>query len=171
MDRERASFTRTLDALQKRFGKNVVPIQLPIGEEKDFKGVIDLVSMKAHIYSADSSGKFTTTDIPEELKSEADDFREKLIEKVAEGDDGLMEKVFDQCGLSQEDLLEGLKREVAHHQIYPVLLSSASHNIGGHAILDAMVSLLPSPEVVKTIDGKNAKGENVTFDRRPEAFS
>ena len=170
LDRERSSFARTLEALQKRFGKNVVPIQLPIGEEKDFKGVIDLVSMKAHIYNADGSGKVTTTDIPAELKGDADDFREKLIEKVAEGDDGLMEKFFDQGGLSQEDLLEGLKREVAHHQIYPVLLSSASHNIGGHAILDAMVSLLPSPEVVKTIDGKNAKGENVTFDRRPEAF-
>jgi len=170
LDRERSSFARTLEALQKRFGKNVVPIQLPIGEEKDFKGVIDLVSMKAHIYNADGSGKVTTTDIPAELKGDADDFREKLIEKVAEGDDGLMEKFFEQGGLSQEDLLEGLKREVAHHQIYPVLLSSASHNIGGHAILDAMVSLLPSPEVVKTIDGKNAKGENVTFDRRPEAF-
>jgi len=170
LDRERSSFSRTLDALQKKFGKNIVPIQLPIGDEKDFKGVVDLVSMKACVYSADGSGKYDTTDIPADLKSDADDYREKLIEKVAEGDDTLMEKFFEQGGLSQEDLLDGLKREVAHHQIYPVLLSSASHNIGGHAILDAIVSLLPSPEVMKTIDGKNAKGENATFDRRPEAF-
>jgi elongation factor G len=170
LDRERSSFSRTLDVLQKKFGKNIVPIQLPIGEEKDFQGVIDLVSMKAYVYSADGSGKYETTDIPANLKSEADGFREKLIEKVAEGDDTLMEKFFEQGGLSQEDLLDGLKREVAHHQIYPVLLASASHNIGGHAILDAIVSLLPSPAEVKTIEGRNAKGESVTFDRRAEAF-
>src|SRR5687768_12556918 len=170
LDRERSSFTRTLDAVQKKFGKNIVPIQLPIGEEKDFRGVIDLVSMKAHIYNTDSSGKFETGEIPADLQSEAADWREKLIEKVAEGDDTLMEKFFEQGGLSQEELLDGLKREVAHHQIYPVLCASASHNIGGHAILDAFVALLPSPEEVKTLDGTNAKGEKITFDRRPEAF-
>ncbi|MGZ5442338.1 MAG: elongation factor G [Thermoanaerobaculia bacterium] len=170
LDRERSSFSRTLDALQKKFGKNVVPIQLPIGEEKDFTGIIDLVTMKAHVYAADGSGKFETTDIPANLKSEAEEWREKLIEKVAEGDDTLMEKFFEQGGLSQEDLLDGLKREVAHHQIYPVLLAAASRNIGGHAILDAIVSLLPSPEEMKKIDGKNAKGDTITFDRRPEAF-
>ena len=73
MDRERASFARTLDALQKKFGKNVVPIQLPIGEEKDFAGVIDLVSMKAWKYATDGSGKYEKIDIPAELKAEADD--------------------------------------------------------------------------------------------------
>ncbi len=170
LDRERSSFARTLESLQKKFGKNIVPIQLPIGEEKDFRGVVDLVSMKAYLYNADGSGKHEVTDIPADLKSDADEWREKLIEKVAEGDDTLMEKFFEQGGLSQEDLLDGLHREVAHHQIYPVLLSSASHNIGGHAILDAIVSLLPSPVEVQTIDGKNAKGERVTFDRRAEAF-
>ncbi|HEY0371735.1 MAG TPA: elongation factor G [Thermoanaerobaculia bacterium] len=170
LDRERSSFSRTLDSLQKKFGKNIVPIQLPIGEEKDFKGIIDLVSMKAYVYAADGSGKYETTDIPADLKSDADDAREKLIEKVAEGDDTLMERFFEQGGLSQEELLDGLSREVAHHQIYPVLLGSASHNIGGHAILDAFVALLPSPNEAKTIDGKNAKGESVTFDRRAEAF-
>ncbi|MGZ7078724.1 MAG: GTP-binding protein, partial [Thermoanaerobaculia bacterium] len=166
MDRERASFARTLDALQKKFGKNVVPIQLPMGEEKDFIGVVDLVGMKAYRYPADGSGKYETIDIPAQYKDAAADWREKLIEKVAEGDDTLMEKFFEQGGLSQEDLNDGLKREVSHRQIYPVLLSSASHNIGGHAILDAFVSLLPSPEEVKTITGKDAKGEAVTFDRR-----
>src|SRR5712691_6819441 len=170
MDRERASFSRTLEALQKKFGKNVVPIQLPIGEEKQFTGVIDLVAMKAYKYANDASGKFETTDIPAEHKAAADQWREKLIEKVAEGDDTLMERFFEQGGLSQEELIDGLKREVGHHQIYPVLLDSASHNIGGQAILDAMAQLLPSPEEVKTIDGKNAKGEKTTFDRRAEAF-
>src|SRR5947209_13796367 len=157
LDRERASFSRTLDALQKKFGKQVTPIQLPIGEEHAFSGLIDLVSMKALQYASDGSGKFEAVDIPAELKAEADEWREKLIEKVAEGDDTLMERFFEQGGLSQEELIDGLKREVSHHQIFPVLCDSASHNIGGHAILDACVSLLPSPEDVKTIDGKGRK--------------
>lgn len=170
MDRERASFTRTLDALQNKFGKNVVPIQLPIGEEKDFSGVVDLVSMKAWKYALDGSGKYETIEIPAEMKSEADDFRAQLIEKVAEGDDTLMERFFDQGGLSQEELLDGLKREVSHHQIFPVVLDSAAHNIGGHAILDAIVALLPPADEVKTVGGKDKKGEPITFERRAEAF-
>jgi elongation factor G len=170
MDRERASFSRTLESVQKKFGKNVVPIQLPIGEEKDFKGVIDLVSMKAYKYPTDGSGKYELTDIPAESKSEAAEWREALIEKVAEGDDTLMERFFEQGGLSQEELIDGLKREISHHQIFPVLLDSASHNIGGHSILDAMVVLLPSADEVKTVEGRNAKGEKVTFERRAEAF-
>jgi elongation factor G len=170
MDRERASFSRTLDALQKKFGKNIVPIQLPMGEEKDFNGVIDLVTMKAYKYPTDGSGKLETRDIPADLKGEADAARSALIEKVAEGDDTLMERFFEQGGLSQEELIDGLKREVSHHQIFPVLLDSASHNIAGHAILDAFAQLLPSPDEVKTIEGTNPKGEKITFDRRAEAF-
>ena len=171
MDRERASYTRSLEALQKKFSKNVVPIQLPMGEEKDFHGVIDLVAMKAYKYASDGSGKFETIDIPANFKEEAEQARAQLIEKVAEGDDTLMERFFEQGGLSQEELIDGLKREISHHQIYPVLLSSASHNIGGHAVLDAIVALLPSPEEVKTVTGRNPKGETITFDRRPEAFT
>jgi elongation factor G len=170
MDRERASSSRTLEALQKKFGKNVVPIQLPMGEEKDFDGVIDLVAMKAYKYATDGSGKFETIDIPAAHKATADEWREKLIEKVAEGDDTLMEKFFEQGGLSQEELNDGLKREVAHHQIFPVLFTSASHDIGGHLILDAFVSLLPSPDEAKTIEGKDAKGQPLTYERRAEAF-
>ena len=170
MDRERSSATRTLDALQKKFGKNIVPIQLPMGEEKDFIGVVDLVSMKALKYAADGSGKFETVDVPAEHKTAADEWRERLIEKVAEGDDTLMERFFDQGGLSQEELLDGLKREVAHHQIFPVVFASASHNIGGQGVLDSFVNLLPSPEEVKTLEGADRKGEAITFDRRAEAF-
>ncbi|MEK6374357.1 MAG: elongation factor G [Acidobacteriota bacterium] len=170
MDRERASFSRTLEALQKKFGKNVVPLQMPMGEEHDFYGVVDLVAMKAYKYATDGSGKFELIDIPAEFKGEADDWREKLIEKVAEGDDTLMERFFEQGGLSQEELIDGLKREIGHHQIYPVLLSSASHNIGGHALLDAMSALLPAADEAKTITGTNPKGEPVTFERRAEAF-
>lgn len=170
LDRERASFTRTLESLQKKFGKNVVPVQLPIGEEHAFNGIIDLVSMKALKYASDGSGKFETVDIPADLKAEADDWREKLIEKVAEGDDTLMERFFEQGGLSQEELLDGMRREVSHHEIFPVLLASASHNIGGHAILDAFVGLFPAADEVKTIDGTDRNGQPTTFERRAEAF-
>jgi elongation factor G len=170
LDRERASFSRTLESLQKKFGKQIVPIQLPIGEEHAFSGIIDLVSMKALQYASDGSGKFETVDIPADLKAEADDWREKLIEKVAEGDDTLMERFFEQGGLSQEELLDGLKREVSHHEIYPVLLASASHDIGGQAILDAFVSLFPAADEAKTIDGTDKNGQPATFERRPEAF-
>jgi len=170
MDRERSSSQRTLEALQKKFGKNVVPIQLPMGEEHAFNGVVDLVSMKAFKYASDGSGKFDVVDIPEEFKADADSWREKLIEKVAEGDDTLMERFFEQGGLSQEELLDGMRREVSHHQIYPVLFTSASHNIGGHALLDALVTLLPSPDEAKTIDGLDKHGQPITFERRAEAF-
>ncbi len=170
MDRERSSASRSLEALQKKFGKNVVPIQYPMGEEKDFTGIIDLVSMNAYRFATDASGKMETIDIPANYKAEVDDWREKLIEKVAEGDDTLMERFFEQGGLSQEELLDGLKREVSHHEIFPVLFASASHNIGGQAILDAIASLLPAADEAKTIDGKDRKGETITFDRRAEAF-
>ncbi len=170
MDRERASFPRTLESLQKKFGKNVVPIQLPIGEEKDFTGIVDLVAMKAYKYAGDGSGKFDTIDIPADMKTSASEWREKLIEKVAEGDDGLMEKFFEQGGLSQEDLTEGLRREVAHHQIFPAIFASASHDIGGQAILDDLVALFPPADENKTIEGIDQKGQPITFDRRAEAF-
>ncbi len=170
MDRERASAARTVESLQKRFGKSVVAIQMPMGEEKDFSGVIDLVSMKAYHYSSDGSGKFDLTDIPAEYAAEAADMREKLIEKVAEGDDTLMERFFEQGGLSQEELLDGLRREVLHHEIYPLLFCASSHNIGGHAILDAFVAILPSADQALTLEGKDRKGEPITFERRAEAF-
>jgi elongation factor G len=170
MDRERASFQRALDSLQRKFGKNVVPIQLPIGEEKDFTGVIDLVSMKAYKYAADASGKFDAIEIPADLKANADSWREKLIEKVAEGDDTLMEKFFDQGGLSQEELMDGLRREVAHREIFPAVLASASHNIGGQPLLDDIVALLPAADEITTVDGTDRNGQPITFDRRAEAF-
>ncbi len=146
MDRERASGDRTVESLQKKFGKGVVPIQIPIGVEKDFTGAIDLVSMKMYRYEKDASGKFALVDIPADLKAEADRAREQLIEKVAEGDDTLMEKFFEQGGLSQEELMQGLKREILARELFPVVFCSASHNVGGHAILDAIVQLMPAAD-------------------------
>ena len=170
MDRDRASFSRALESLQKKFGKEIVPIQIPLGEEKDFTGIIDLVAMKAYKYASDGSGKYDTVDIPADRKAEADEWREKLIEKVAEGDDTLMERFFEQGGLSQEELIDGLNREVGHHQIFPVLCTSASHNIGGQMVLDAFVSLLPSAAESHPVNAKDKKGEEHELDRREQAF-
>jgi elongation factor G len=170
MDRERASFTRALDSLQKKFGKNVTPIHIPIGEEKDFVGAIDLVSMKAYKYAADGSGKYEVGDIPADLKDQADEWHEKLVEKVAEGDDKLMEKFFEQGSLSREELLDGLRREIAAHEIFPVVCVSASHNIGGHAILDAIVEMFPAADARGKILGKGADGTEISFDCNDNAF-
>jgi elongation factor G len=154
MDRERASGERTLESLQNKFGKGVVAIQIPIGVEKDFRGAIDLVSMKLFEYETDGSGKFKEVDIPADLREDANRAREQLIEKVAEGDDSLMERFFEQGGLSQEELIDGLRREILAREIFPVLFCSSSHNIGGHTILDTLVQLMPAADEGPALTGK-----------------
>lgn len=164
MDRERASASRLLENLQSKFGRNVVPIQLPIGEEKEFRGVIDLISMKAFVYANDNSGRVEVTEIPPELKEAADEWHEQLIEKVAEGDDGLMERFFEQGGLSEDEVVAGLRREVAAHEIFPLMFASSSHNVGGHAILDVLANLVPAPTEVKSVNARTLKGEPVAIE-------
>lgn len=161
MDRERASATRVIENLQAKFGKNLVPIQLPIGEERDFRGVVDLISMKAYIYSQDGSGKVQVAEIPDDLKETAAEWHEQLIEKVAEGDDTLMERFFEEGGLSEEEVVMGLKREVAAHEIFPILFASSARNIGGQPILDAVVNLLPPPSEAKPLPAQRMNGEAV----------
>jgi elongation factor G len=145
MDRELASFERTLDSLQKVFGRGVVPIQLPIGQEKGFKGVVDLVGMKALVYTPDGDGKAKSDEIPADLAEEAKAAHEALVEMVAEGDDELMQEFFDKGTLPVEDLKKGLREAVLAKRIFPVLLSSALHNIGPEAILNFLVEIFPSP--------------------------
>jgi elongation factor G len=145
IDRERASMERSLESLRSVFGRTVVPIQLPIGEEKSFRGVVDLVAMKAWTYAADGSGKPTEGAIPADLADAANTAREALIEMVAEADDSLMEKFFDAGTLTQEDLVGGLKRGVAAGRIFPALCTSATVNIGLQPLLDAVLNYVPSP--------------------------
>ena len=158
MDRERASFERAMDAIKKRFGRGVVALQIPVGEERAFRGTIDLVRMEAHSHE---SGKRVDGPIPEELAEQARAEHEQLVELVAEGEDGLMEKYFAQGTLDPADLLPGLKSEVAERKIFPVLCASSAHEIGLVRILDACVAILPSPEggAVEATDkdGKPAK--------------
>jgi elongation factor G len=155
MDRERASFDRVLEALHKKFGRGVIALQIPVGEEKAFHGTVDLVRMEAHIHDG---GKRVDGPIPAELADRAKEEHEKLVETVAEGEDDLMEKFFAQGTLEAQDILPGLKREVVERKVFPVFAASSSLGIGVLRVLDACVALLPSPEGRKTdATGKDGK--------------
>jgi elongation factor G len=145
MDRELASFERALGSLQQVFGRGAIPIQLPIGSEKNFRGVIDLVTMKALIYTPDGDGKAKIEEIPADMAEEAKAAHEALVELVAEGEDELMQEFFDKGTLPPEDLKKGLHEEVRDRKVFPVLLSSALHNVGSDAILNFIVDIFPAP--------------------------
>ncbi|MBN2369287.1 MAG: elongation factor G [Vicinamibacteria bacterium] len=145
MDRERASFARCLESLQNVFGRAVVPLAVPLGEEKGFHGLVDLVREKALLYADDQSGKSKESEIPEAVRETAVKAREQLVEMVAESNEALIEEFFEKGTLPQEKLLQGLKQAVAASRIYPVLPASAINNIGLSHLLDALVDLVPSP--------------------------
>src|SRR5713101_8286805 len=145
MDRELASFERAMASIEAVFGRGVVPLQLPIGEEKSFRGVIDLVSMEAHVYQPGGDGKAKVEAIPAELAEAAKEAHEKLVEMVAEGDDKLMEEFFEKGTLPLEDLRSGLRAAIRAKRVFPVLLSSALQNIGSETILNALVDVFPHP--------------------------
>ncbi len=144
LDRERASLDRSLESLRAVFGRTVIPIQLPIGLEKQFKGVVDLVSQKAWTFAGEN-GKPSEGAIPADLESAAQAARDALIEMVAEADDALMEKFFDAGTLTQEELVGGLKRGIAAGRIFPLLCASGAANVGVQPLLDAIVNFVPSP--------------------------
>ena len=145
MDREHANFARALESLEQAFGRKVVPIHLPIGQEKTFRGLVDLVSMKAHVYPSDGDGKAKIEEIPAEMAAEAEAAHAKLVEMIAEGDDALMEKFFDKGTLPEEDLHEGLHQAIMTEKVFPVMVSSALHNAGSEAILSFLARMMPSP--------------------------
>ena len=144
LDRERASLERSLDSLRGVFGRTVIPVQLPIGEERHFTGVVDLVAMTAWTFTGEN-GKPVPGEVPDGLQSQAQAAREALIEMVAEADDALMEKFFDAGTLTQEELVAGLKRGVAASRIFPLFCVSAAANVGVQPLLDGIVSYVPSP--------------------------
>jgi elongation factor G len=145
IDRERASLPRTLESLHAAFGRAVIPVQLPIGEEKSFRGVVDLVGMKAYVYQTDGSGKVAEEAVPANLADEAKAAREALIEMVAEADDKLMEKFFEEGTLSQEELIAGLKTAVAARKVFPLFCTSSGLNIAIPQLLDAILAYVPAP--------------------------
>ncbi len=144
LDRENTDFFSALESLKESFGRKIVPIALPLGKEKDFKGIVDLVKGKAYIYKADESGQWEESEVPADLQESYEKWRSEMVEMVAESDEELMEKYLEDA-LSQEDLAGGLRNSVMAGEIYPVLPASAALNIGTWNLLSAVVELLPSP--------------------------
>ena len=159
MDRDNASFERTLQSIEDSFGRTPIPIQIPIGAEREFSGVVDTVANKAYRYARDGSGKFQETEVPAELKDQVKSAREKLVEMVAEGSDELMEKFFSAGTLEGPDLVEGLRRGVAQRSVVPVLCASSTLNVGIAQVLDSIVDLLPSPASRGKVQGINPKAK------------
>ena len=144
-DRDRASQERTLEALRRDCAREIVPIQLPLGEERDFTGVVDLVRMKALTFAADGSSTMTEGEIPAALAGQAAEAREALIEMVAEADESLMESFFAEGTLTQEQLVSGLRAATVAGTLVPLVCTSALHAIGIQPLLDAIASYIPSP--------------------------
>lgn len=159
MDRERADFDKSISDVEKILKARPVLLQIPIGAEADFRGVVDLISMKACIYEMDGSGKFREEEIPGDILNVADDYREKLVEFAAEGDDALVEKYLDTGELTEEEVFHGLRAGVTAGDIVPVFCGSATLNIGVKKLLDAIVALMPSPEDMGVVAGTDEKGE------------
>ena len=167
MNRERANFFRAIDDMEKALGARGVAIQMPLGAEENFEGVIDLVKMKAYRFAKDQSGKFTESDIPGEYLAEAQRLREQMVETVAEAYDALTEKFLDTGELSEEEILDGLRVGTMRNTFTAVLCGSATLNVGVPQLLDAICNYLPSPLDRTKAVGTNPKNGEV-IERAPQ---
>ncbi|MBQ3102613.1 elongation factor G, partial [bacterium] len=159
MDRTGADFYRVVDQIKNRLGANAHPITLPIGSEDSFKGLIDLFNMKAEIYTNDLGTDIKEEEIPAELAEKAQSYRDALVEAIAETDDALMEKYFeDPSSITVEELKAGLRKAVCNNLIVPVTCGTAFKNKGVQILLDYIVELMPSPLDVKAIEGELEDG-------------
>ncbi len=144
MTKDLADFEKAYESIVESFGKNAVAVQYPIGKGSDFSGIVDLLEMKAYKYSNDEKGTFEETDIPGDLKETLEAKREELIEKIAENDEQLMEKYFEEGDLSPEDIITGLKAGILKRNIFPVLVTDALTNIGVNHFVDFIIKYAPS---------------------------
>jgi elongation factor G len=154
LDRENSHFGRTLESIHQFFGRQAVPVQIPIGSEANFRGVVDLISQKAYEFEKNESGISKEIDIPDDLKQEAAKKLEELTEMVAENDEQLMEKYFENGTLTGDELIGGLKNSIIERQFIPVFVTSALSNIGIQPLLDGMVNFFPSPLFKAEIKGE-----------------
>jgi elongation factor G len=157
MDRMGADFYKSFADIIDRLGADAVAYQLPIGAEKDFLGIIDLFKMRAYIYEDEEGTKFKETDIPENMKAKAEEYREKLLEKASESDDTVMHKFLEGEELKEEEIKSALRSGVCKNKITLVLCGSALKNKGVQFLLDAVIDYLPTPLDVPPISGKNIK--------------
>ncbi len=171
MDMERADFLRVVEEVKKAFpSQPAVPVQLPIGKEGNFKGVVDLIHQKAYIYREDGSGQFEKKEIPAEIKEEAARLREKMVETVIEMDDQLMEKYLESGEVSTEEIIQCLRKGTVERKIVPAVCGSSTRNIGVHPLLDLMILCFPSPLERGAVQGKNPKtGEIETREPKEDA--
>jgi elongation factor G len=171
LDRDRASLERVLESLRQTLGRAIVPIQLPIGEEKNFSGVVDLVSMKAYTFAGDGSGKMTEVAVPAAMADAVTAAREALIEMVAEADESLMEKFFEAGTLTNEELIKGLAAGVRDAKVFPLVCTSGLANIGAQPLMDAILAFVPSPaeRPFKALDAKKEDVTKTADDKAPYA--
>jgi elongation factor G len=153
MDRTGADFYRVYGQIRDRMRANAVPIQIPIGQESDLRGIVDLVKMRAYIYNDDVGNDISEVDIPEEVQENADKFRLKLVESVAETDDALTEKYLEGEALTEAEIRQALRKGTIDGSIVPMLCGSAFKNKGVQLLLDAVLDYLPSPLEVPAIVG------------------
>jgi len=154
MDRAGADFLRVVEQMKTRLGANPVPIQLAIGSEDNFKGVIDLIKMKAIYWEGDDMGTtFELKDIPEDMQTAANEWREKMVESAAESNEEIMDKYLEEGDLSEADIKSGLRERTLNNEIVPCLCGSAFKNKGVQTMLDAVIDFLPAPNEVKAITG------------------
>ncbi len=159
MDRTGANFYRVVDQVKNRLGANAHPIQLPIGAEDQLSGIIDLVEMKAHMYKNDLGTDIEITEVPADMMDKATEYREALVEAIAEQDDALMEKFFEDAStITVAELKAGLRKAVCDNKMVPVTCGTAFKNKGVQLLLDAVVELMPSPLDVKAIEGELEDG-------------
>jgi len=171
LDRERASLERSLASLRQCCHRTVIPIQLPVGEERAFTGVVDLITRKAYSFDPDESGKFTEGAVPEQMAGAVETAREELIEMVAEADEALMERFFEAGTLSDDELVAGLQAATAAAKLFPLVCTSATRNIGIPLLLDAVISLLPSPAArpFRAVDSSGQEVLRNADDKAPAA--
>lgn len=155
LEKENQDFSRTLEALRTRFGTSVAPLQIPMGSEDTFNGVIDLLTHKAYTWT---NGKIAPSEIPSDMQDTISSMREALIESVAEMDDALMEKYFDEGTLSDEDIAKGLEIGLRTGKVVPVLCGSAMKMVGVDTLLDFITSSVPSPVAVPPVEGLSPSG-------------
>ena len=156
MDRPGADFFRTVNMMRERLGANAVPIQIPIGLERDFRGVIDLIEMKGMIWSEDSLGEdYEEIDIPEDMLDMAEEYRELLLEALADYDEEIIIKYLDGDELTYEEIIEGIRRATISSNMVPVLCGAALRNKGIQKLLDAIINFIPSPLDIPPIQGIN----------------
>jgi elongation factor G len=159
MDRQGADFFKSYDHIKTRLKGNPVPIQIPIGAEEKFEGVVDLVKMKAIYWDDATQGtKYEARDLPANLLDEAKRWRENMVEAAAEADDELTHKYLEGHALSEEDIKRGLRKRTIANQIVPMLCGSAFKNKGVQAMLDAVIDYMPSPVDIKPVEGEDDKG-------------